>query len=271
MAHITIFSKLIRTLDGLYSLNDLHKASGSEKKHEPNRFIRIEKTQSLIAEIERYPEMGIGVNAIKGGTNQGTWVCKELVYAYAMWISAKFHLHVIRAFDQLALSSQPLSSSDSSLSSALSRSELSNQNNEATRTMAKLLEGNILALAQKRSQNNSVVENIKIGEEVNKHLGVSKLDQATPAQLEQGLIFIQTALEGEYLGRADNPTNEYVASMERRVEYYENYMRLIHSHTTAMKRDFNDTIFPTLKITNHRLYGSAREHLHVAHMYSKVY
>ncbi|WP_063337081.1 MULTISPECIES: KilA-N domain-containing protein [unclassified Marinomonas] len=208
MAHITIFSKLIRTLDGLYSLNDLHKASGSEKKHEPNRFIRIEKTQSLIAEIERYPEMGIGVNAIKGGTNQGTWVCKELVYAYAMWISAKFHLHVIRAFDRLALSSD-----------ALSCSELphSNQNNEATKTMAKLLEGNILALAQKRSQNNTLVENIKIGEEVNKHLGVSKLDQATPAQLEQGLIFIQTALEGEYLSRADNPTNEYVASMERRV------------------------------------------------------
>ena len=262
MAHITIFSKLIRTLDGLYSLNDLHKASGSEKKHEPNRFIRIEKTQSLITEIERYPEMGIGVNAIKGGTNQGTWVCKELVYAYAMWISAKFHLHVIRAFDQLALSSDALSSS------GLSRS---NQNNEATKTMAKLLESNILALAQKRSQNNTLVENIKIGEEVNKHLGVSKLDQATPAQLEQGLIFIQTALEGEYLSRADNPTNEYVASMERRVEYYEYRMKLIHSHTTAMKRDFNDTIFPTLKITNHRLYGEARERLHIAHMYSKVY
>ncbi|WP_438467016.1 hypothetical protein [Marinomonas sp. PE14-40] len=74
-----------------------------------------------------------------------------------------------RAFDQLALSSD-----------ALSRSELprSNQNNEATKTMAKLLEGNILALAQKRSQNNTLVENIKIGEEVNKHLGVSNLDQA---------------------------------------------------------------------------------------------
>jgi len=266
MAHITIFSKLIRTLDGLYSLNDLHKAAGDESRYQPAFFIRTKQTQELVAEIQSaYSQTA--VKSINGGKERGTWVCKELVYAYAMWISAKFHLHVIRAFDQLALSSDALSRSE------LPRSELprSNQNNEATKTMAKLLEGNILALAQKRSQNNTLVENIKIGEEVNKHLGVSKLDQATPAQLEQGLIFIQTAMEGEYLGRADNPTNEYVASMERRVEYYEYRMKLIHSHTTIMKRDFPSVISPTLKTTNHRLYGDAREHLHVAHMYSKVY
>jgi len=35
MAHITIFSKLIRTLDWLYSLNDLHKAAGDESRYQP--------------------------------------------------------------------------------------------------------------------------------------------------------------------------------------------------------------------------------------------
>ncbi|RBO83416.1 KilA-N domain-containing protein [Marinomonas aquiplantarum] len=101
MENLTILSRNVRVHDELYSLNDLHKASGNEKRHEPNRFIRTEKIKELIQEIECYPEMGISVKAVRGGANKGTWACKELVYAYAMWISPKFHLHVIRAFDQV--------------------------------------------------------------------------------------------------------------------------------------------------------------------------
>lgn len=100
--------------DGRYCLNDLHKASGGEEKHKPTRFIRNQQTQELIKEIEQgsdvsldienqRPDSVFAVKTFHGGANQGTYVVKELVYAYAMWISPKFHLMVIRAYDSLLM------------------------------------------------------------------------------------------------------------------------------------------------------------------------
>jgi hypothetical protein len=57
--------------------------------------------KELIAEINHFSEMRTALEVVNGGTNPGTFVVKELVYAYAMWISAKFHLQVIRAYDAL--------------------------------------------------------------------------------------------------------------------------------------------------------------------------
>lgn len=97
----------VRVIDGLYSLNDLHKAAGGIEKHKPANFMRSENTQELISEITRCSDMSIAHKVIKGGNgHQGTFVCKELVYAYAMWISPKFHLSVIRTFDSIANSNQ---------------------------------------------------------------------------------------------------------------------------------------------------------------------
>lgn len=89
---------------GRYCLNDLHKASGGENKHAPYRFIRLDQTMDLIQEIEQAPDMVLGqkaVNSVHGGNDRGTYVVEDLVYSYAMWISAKFHLIVIRAYKML--------------------------------------------------------------------------------------------------------------------------------------------------------------------------
>ena len=100
MPNLSIYSKDIRLLDGLYSLNDLHKAAGGNSKHKPNNFLRVEQTKELVTEIEQVSDMRLALKTVHGGTSRGTYACKELVYAYAMWISAKFHLLVIRAFDE---------------------------------------------------------------------------------------------------------------------------------------------------------------------------
>ena len=42
----------IRVIDGLYSLNDLHRASGGLEKQKPANFMRLDTTQELIYEIE---------------------------------------------------------------------------------------------------------------------------------------------------------------------------------------------------------------------------
>lgn len=95
---LSIGSSQIRCLDGLYSLNDLHQASGGEKKHQPSNFLRLEATKALINEIDASSHLR-SLNTVAGkGRPQGSYVCKELVIAYAAWISPAFHLQVIRVF-----------------------------------------------------------------------------------------------------------------------------------------------------------------------------
>lgn len=91
--------------EGRYCLNDLHKAAGNGNGERPSMWLKNKQTKALVDELEN----GAGIPALTSqarGSKQGSYVCKELVYAYAMWISPAFNLKVIRAFDALVTGQQ---------------------------------------------------------------------------------------------------------------------------------------------------------------------
>ncbi|CQL97398.1 KilA-N domain-containing protein [Salmonella enterica subsp. enterica serovar Typhimurium str. DT104] len=117
-----------RDVHGRYCLNDLHRAAGGEQKYRPKYWLDNKQTRELIEQL--FTEGGIPpseqnqsvsffqggsdtqnlgiapVNTVRGGAEQGTYVCKELVFAYVMWISPSFHLKVIRTFDRITSAPQ---------------------------------------------------------------------------------------------------------------------------------------------------------------------
>lgn len=112
MNDLMISDTAIRTDEsGRYCLNDLHRSAGGEKRHQPSDWLRTKQTQDLIVELSVPGIPGTPqsspVEVFQGGVAQGTFVAKELVYAYAMWISPAFHLQVIRTFDKVAAQATP--------------------------------------------------------------------------------------------------------------------------------------------------------------------
>lgn len=90
--------------EGRICLNDLHKAavaSGlNQRTKEPGKFFASPQTTELIAELEATQNLGIApVGIVKGGPNQGTFACRDLAYAYAMWISPAFFIKVVKVYD----------------------------------------------------------------------------------------------------------------------------------------------------------------------------
>lgn len=97
--------------EGRYCLNDLHKAAvasgANERTKEPGKFLASPQIIELVGELQTTQNLGsLPINKIEG-RNGGTFACRELVYAYAMWISPAFHLKVIRAYDAMMTQPQP--------------------------------------------------------------------------------------------------------------------------------------------------------------------
>ena len=91
--------------NGLYLLTDLWKASGGLKKDQPNNWLKLESTKSIISYYKSQDSRSVEKSSyfltILGKESKGTYVCKQLVYSYAMWISPAFHDLVITTFDDL--------------------------------------------------------------------------------------------------------------------------------------------------------------------------
>nr|DAN55880.1 MAG TPA: KilA-N domain [Caudoviricetes sp.] len=103
-AQISVANVSVRQFNGLYSINDLHRAAGKERKHEPHAWLRSQQAVELIKELEKTQNC-----VIQSKQGLGTFVSKELVVHYGMWISPVFSLKVIRAFldTQEAVSGSP--------------------------------------------------------------------------------------------------------------------------------------------------------------------
>ncbi len=103
---IILNTPIKRDTEGRYCLNDLHKASGGQKKHRPAYWLETQQAQALIEELTvagiPATEQNQPLKVLQGGTIQGTFAIKELAIAYATWIDAKFFLVVIHTFDAIA-------------------------------------------------------------------------------------------------------------------------------------------------------------------------
>ena len=126
---------------GRYCLNDLHKASGGEQKNQPRYFLENKQTQDL---VQALTDSGIPlspIEVIRGGLDQGTYVVKQIVYAYAMWISAAFNLKVINTFDAVVTQkhipdlNNPSQLRELLLSYAEQNIQLANENQTLTRAI----------------------------------------------------------------------------------------------------------------------------------------
>ena len=100
--HLTIAGcEIRRDADGRYCLNDLHKASGGGALSKPVLFLRSKQTKATIQSLIKGEDLHLLPVTSTKGRKGATNVVKELVYAYAMWISPDFYIHVIRTYDAL--------------------------------------------------------------------------------------------------------------------------------------------------------------------------
>lgn len=99
MTALTLADTTIRQdAHGRYCLNDLHQAAGALSHQRPSKWLANKATMEQL-EILNVEAQIRASNSVRGHGITATYVVKELVYSYAMWINPAFHIKVIRTFD----------------------------------------------------------------------------------------------------------------------------------------------------------------------------
>lgn len=81
----------------MWSLTEMHQASGSPKNKEPGQWLRGAQAGELIAALESRVNMGISHNSFvlvetRRGVNGGTWAHWQIAAAYAHYLRPDFYL-----------------------------------------------------------------------------------------------------------------------------------------------------------------------------------
>lgn len=97
----------IRTdADGLYRLNDLHKAAGGEARHRPSLWMENRQAIDL---INKFSHLRKSVKTQKGGAKSGVYAAAPILAAYASWLGGSAAASVLRhiAIDHIESVSAP--------------------------------------------------------------------------------------------------------------------------------------------------------------------
>ena len=94
--------------NGLFCLNDIHRASGGLQKNRPTKWFRLGEVKDTVENLTAgthgghiAPLYATSVSVERVGQTSQTYAIKELVYLYAMWIDSAFAIELIRAVDAL--------------------------------------------------------------------------------------------------------------------------------------------------------------------------
>ncbi|EEY9908050.1 KilA-N domain-containing protein [Escherichia coli] len=218
---------------GRYSINDLHKAAGAEHRHLPNYWLELQQTKELIEEI-----LNTGIPVInppvasRKGRYGGTYVCKELVYSYAMWISAAFALKVIRAYDALVSGNVEVKPKV--------RQCTATQLTPLRQTAERLITTGLGKIYP------------DIWKLVHQRFDVEHIHQLQPEQVGEAIEYLNV-LEGEYLGRETLPatpsvhfTNEELCALcwvWNAAEYMREKLELAYPAMRTLKSEYAPSFY----------------------------